>query len=247
VVARGTARAIGGLSPYMAGKTGTTEDAVDGWFVGFTNDVTVAVWVGYDNGDGKRRSLGSNATGARVSLPIFKPIIETIWADHIAPKAPLSGPSPDAQRMLVDMPIDYASGDLLNRPTPPPAQDNGGFAGLFGGNQPPPVQHSGGAFIEHFRRGPDGQVADTQYQLVSQADIYAMHQDQQPGDPNNPYGNNPYGYEQGGRAYFPNQGWQSAPPPQQPQRGLFGFPLFSQPAPAPTVRNPNTIWGQRYN
>src|ERR1700722_19981351 len=63
VVARGTARAIGGLSPYVAGKTGTTEDAVDGWFVGFTNDVTVAVWVGYDNGDGKRRSLGSNATG----------------------------------------------------------------------------------------------------------------------------------------------------------------------------------------
>ena len=54
VVARGTARAIGALSPYVAGKTGTTEDAVDGWFVGFTNDVTVAVWVGYDNGDGKK-------------------------------------------------------------------------------------------------------------------------------------------------------------------------------------------------
>jgi membrane peptidoglycan carboxypeptidase len=37
VVARGTARAISSLSPYVAGKTGTTEDAVDGWFVGFTN------------------------------------------------------------------------------------------------------------------------------------------------------------------------------------------------------------------
>jgi membrane carboxypeptidase/penicillin-binding protein len=48
VVARGTARAIDGLSPYVAGKTGTTEDAVDGWFVGFTNDVTIAVWVGCD-------------------------------------------------------------------------------------------------------------------------------------------------------------------------------------------------------
>ena len=63
VVARGTARAISQLSPYVAGKTGTTEDAVDGWFVGFTNDVTIAVWVGYDNGDGKRRSLGTSATG----------------------------------------------------------------------------------------------------------------------------------------------------------------------------------------
>src|SRR6516162_8233615 len=59
VVARGTARAIGDLSPFVAGKTGTTEDAVDGWFIGFTNDVTIAVWVGYDNSDGKRRSLGT--------------------------------------------------------------------------------------------------------------------------------------------------------------------------------------------
>ena len=114
VVARGTARAIGGLSPYVAGKTGTTEDAVDGWFVGFTNDVTIAVWVGYDNGDGKRRSLGSNATGARVALPIFKPILEAIWAEHIAPKAPLSGPSREVQRLLVDVPIDYTSGTPLN-------------------------------------------------------------------------------------------------------------------------------------
>ena len=86
VVARGTARAIGGLSPYVAGKTGTTEDAVDGWFIGFTNDVTIAVWVGYDNGDGKRRSLGSTETGARVALPIWEPIIQDIWAQHIAPK-----------------------------------------------------------------------------------------------------------------------------------------------------------------
>jgi penicillin-binding protein 1A len=71
VVARGTARAIGALSPYVAGKTGTTEDSVDGWFIGFTNDVTIAVWVGYDNGDGKRRSLGSTETGARLALPIL--------------------------------------------------------------------------------------------------------------------------------------------------------------------------------
>ncbi len=115
VVARGTARGIGGLSPYVAGKTGTTEDAVDGWFIGFTNDVTVAVWVGYDNGDGKRRSLGSSETGARVALPIFQPIIEAIWDDHIAPKAPLNGPSPEAKRELVDIPIDYMTGDRARR------------------------------------------------------------------------------------------------------------------------------------
>jgi penicillin-binding protein 1A len=147
VVARGTARAIGGLSPYVAGKTGTTEDAVDGWFVGFTNDVTIAVWVGYDNGDGKRRSLGTTATGAGVALPIFEPILQAIWAQGIAPKAPLNGPSPEAKRHLVDIPIDYYGGSRA-----------GGGAG---------------AFIEHFRVAADGKVNDTQYQLVSHGEAEA--------------------------------------------------------------------------
>jgi penicillin-binding protein 1A len=145
VVARGTARAIGALSPYVAGKTGTTEDAVDGWFVGFTNDVTVAVWVGYDNGDGKRRSLGTNATGARVALPIFQPILEAVWADGIAPKAPLNGPSHEAQLHLIDLPIDYASGNRI-----------------AGGGR--------GSFIEHFHLGADGRFNETQYQLIPQED-----------------------------------------------------------------------------
>jgi penicillin-binding protein 1A len=147
VVARGTARAIGALSPYVAGKTGTTEDAVDGWFIGFTNDVTIAVWVGYDNGNGKRRSLGATATGARVALPIFEPIIQAVWAEGIAPKTPLSGPSPEARRHLVDLPIDYVSG---NRVT--------GSRG----------------FVEHFRLEADGRVNETQYQLVPHADAEAL-------------------------------------------------------------------------
>jgi len=139
VVTRGTAHAISSLSPYVAGKTGTTEDAVDGWFVGFTNDVTIAVWVGYDNGNGKRRSLGSSETGANVALPIFEPIIEAIWAKQITPKTVLSGPSAEAESHLVDLPIDYESGDRVK------------------------ARHG---FIEHFRREPDGKLDDTQYRLV---------------------------------------------------------------------------------
>ena len=158
VVARGTARAIGALSPYVAGKTGTTEDAVDGWFVGFTNDVTIAVWVGYDNGDGKRRSLGGNATGARVALPIFEPIIQAVWAQGIAPKAPLNGPSPEAKRHLVDLPIDYMCGNRING----------------GGGQ---------AFVEHFRLEIDGQVNETQYQLVSREDPNASRNPEPETDP----------------------------------------------------------------
>jgi membrane carboxypeptidase/penicillin-binding protein len=134
VVARGTARAISALSPYVAGKTGTTEDSVDGWFIGFTNDVTIAVWVGYDNGDGKRRSLGTTETGARVALPIFEPIINAIWSENISPKAPLSGPSPEVQAHLIDLPIDYASGQRATR----------------------------GGFVEHFRLDANGKVEASQ-------------------------------------------------------------------------------------
>ena len=88
------------LAPYVAGKTGTTDSENDGWFVGFTNDVTVAVWVGYDNADGKRRTLGSGQTGASVAVPIFEPIIQAVWASY-APKVALNGPSPDLKRLLV--------------------------------------------------------------------------------------------------------------------------------------------------
>ena len=98
VLARGTARGIAHLAPYVAGKTGTTDDANDAWFVGFTNDVTVAVWVGYDNAK-KRRTLGGGATGGAVAVPIFEPIIRAVWADA-APKAKLEGPSPEAKQQL---------------------------------------------------------------------------------------------------------------------------------------------------
>jgi membrane peptidoglycan carboxypeptidase len=253
VVARGTARAIGGLSPYVAGKTGTTEDAVDGWFIGFTNDVTVAVWVGYDNGDGKRRSLGSNATGARVALPIFKPIIEAIWAEHIAPKAPLSGPSREVQRLLVDVPIDYASGTPLNAPANN-ANNGTGLGGLFGafaGNAQPPAPPPGGGFIEHFRRDADGKPEDTQYQIVSRDDAYAVRSD--PNADQGSYDNGPGGYGSDGRwttgrVYYPNQGWSPAPPPPPVARGLFQ-PWGGQngaPQPAPQ-RGPFSLWGGRYN
>jgi penicillin-binding protein 1A len=99
VLARGTARSIASLSPYVAGKTGTSDDENDAWFVGFTNDVTVAIWIGYDNADGKRRTLGSGATGGGVAVPIFEQVIQSVWA-NIAPKVTLAPPSAEAKRHL---------------------------------------------------------------------------------------------------------------------------------------------------
>jgi penicillin-binding protein 1A len=98
VVQRGTAARMAELAPYIAGKTGTTDEETDAWFVGFSNDVTIAVWVGYDNARG-RRTLGGGRTGASVAIPIFEPIMRAVWQHH-SPMIALAPPSPDAMRAL---------------------------------------------------------------------------------------------------------------------------------------------------
>jgi 1A family penicillin-binding protein len=99
VLQRGTARALAPLVPYAAGKTGTTEDENDTWFVGFTNQITVAVWVGYDNPGDTRRTLGEGATGASVAAPIFQSIVEAAWS-HGMSKTTLAQPSAEAKTEL---------------------------------------------------------------------------------------------------------------------------------------------------
>jgi membrane carboxypeptidase/penicillin-binding protein len=99
VLARGTAHSIAGLSAYVAGKTGTSDDENDAWFVGFTNDVTIAVWLGYDNADGKRRTLGHGGTGGSLAVPIFASVVDAAWM-HIAPRTVLAPPSAEAKIAL---------------------------------------------------------------------------------------------------------------------------------------------------
>jgi penicillin-binding protein 1A len=140
VLARGTARAISGLSPYVAGKTGTSDDENDAWFVGFTNDVTAAVWIGYDNADGKRRTLGGGSTGGGVAVPIFEPVIQAVWA-NVTPKIALAPPSPEAKRQLACKSIDLESGEAA-----------------AGGGRP---------ITECFRVDTKGKVVDTRFRLVS--------------------------------------------------------------------------------
>src|SRR5258706_4467557 len=96
VLARGTARSIAAFSPYVAGKTGTSDDENDAWFVGFTNDVTVAVWLGYDNADGTRRTLGGGSTGGGVAVPVFEAVIAAGWGG-IAPQQTPAAPSAAAR------------------------------------------------------------------------------------------------------------------------------------------------------
>ncbi len=72
VITDGTGAAAAGLGRPLAGKTGTTDDNTDAWFVGYSPDLVVGVWVGND----VKKSLGSRETGARAALPIWQTFME---------------------------------------------------------------------------------------------------------------------------------------------------------------------------
>jgi penicillin-binding protein 1A len=67
VVPHGTATAASRIKYSLAGKTGTTNDFTDVWFIGFSPSLTCGVWVGFD----QKKSLGKKETGARTALPIW--------------------------------------------------------------------------------------------------------------------------------------------------------------------------------
>jgi penicillin-binding protein 1A len=77
VVEDGTGRRVRELGRAVAGKTGTTNDHVDAWFVGYTPQVAAGVWVGYD----EIRSLGVNETGSRAAAPIFLEFMQQAHRD----------------------------------------------------------------------------------------------------------------------------------------------------------------------
>jgi penicillin-binding protein 1A len=67
VVAYGTGHDAKALGRVAAGKTGTTNDYIDAWFMGFTPHVVTGVWVGYDS----QKTMGNGETGAKAALPIW--------------------------------------------------------------------------------------------------------------------------------------------------------------------------------
>ncbi len=72
VTAHGTGAAASQLNHPVGGKTGTTSDYTDAWFLGFSPSITCGVWVGFDS----RESLGEKETGARAALPIWMTIMK---------------------------------------------------------------------------------------------------------------------------------------------------------------------------
>ncbi|MGC2604769.1 MAG: penicillin-binding transpeptidase domain-containing protein, partial [Silvibacterium sp.] len=84
VMHSGTAAAAASLNHPLGGKTGTTSDFTDAWFVGFSPSITCGVWTGYDN----RQSLGDKESGARVALPIWVDFMKTAIANKPDEKFP---------------------------------------------------------------------------------------------------------------------------------------------------------------
>ncbi len=95
VVQRGTATSAQRIGKPIAGKTGTTNDARDAWFVGFAPDLAVGVYVGFD----RPRNLGRQATGGSVALPIWTEFMAAALED--APATPFRTP-PGVRLVRID-------------------------------------------------------------------------------------------------------------------------------------------------
>ncbi len=77
VVDRGTATAVKKLNRPVAGKTGTTNDEMDAWFIGYTPEWVCGVWIGFD----QKRNIGHRETGGKAAAPIFVEFMEQFLAD----------------------------------------------------------------------------------------------------------------------------------------------------------------------
>src|SRR5690606_23642398 len=92
VVRRGTATTLAELGHPIAGKTGTTNDERDAWFIGYTPDLDVGLYLGYD----RPRPMGKGSTGSGLAVPIFKELMAEVLKD----KRPVNFRVPDGMTMI---------------------------------------------------------------------------------------------------------------------------------------------------
>jgi penicillin-binding protein 1A len=133
VVQRGTGAAANSLNWTLAGKTGTVDDYTDAWFIGFDPDITVGVWIGFDD---KRRSLGSAEQGSLTALPVWMEFMKAYLAARPAPAEPLDFQAPGN---IVFQAVERVTGTPVEGE--PPAMINESFiAGTQPGDLAPPPQ-----------------------------------------------------------------------------------------------------------
>lgn len=132
VVQRGTGYAAGaGFKHPIAGKTGTSQDFNDAWFVGFTADLVTAVWIGFDD----NTSLGDKETGGSVAAPIWKDFMTVA----LRTRPPLPFRMPEGMKMAA---WDSGSGRVTDAFKP--GQEPGASQGTIGGGEAPDDMASSG-------------------------------------------------------------------------------------------------------
>jgi penicillin-binding protein 1A len=109
VVQRGTAGSAAKLGWPLAGKTGTTDDYGDAWFIGFDPDITLGVWVGHD----ERKPIGHNETGGVAALPIWIEFMRT----YIETRDPANPPDFTPPGNIVFVPVNASSGAVADEGT----------------------------------------------------------------------------------------------------------------------------------
>ncbi len=136
VVQRGTATVVNELGFPLGGKTGTTNDYKDAWFIGFSPDLVVGVWAGFDT----PRDMGEGETGGRIAAPIFRDFMrEALWDTSPTPFR-----IPAGVRLVR---VDYSTGLLPNasstqtileafKPDTEPTRDVAASPFVFGGTDP---------------------------------------------------------------------------------------------------------------
>jgi len=113
VVQHGTAATAAQMKHALGGKTGTTNNYTDAWFVGFSPSITCGTWIGFDN----RQSLGDKETGAKAALPIWIDFMKVALADR--PNEAFS--TPNAPKKQIEVPADS---ETEAASTPPPAPED---------------------------------------------------------------------------------------------------------------------------
>jgi penicillin-binding protein 1A len=127
VVQHGTAAAASQMNHAFGGKTGTTNDYTDAWFIGFSPSITAGTWIGFDD----RRSLGEKETGARAALPIWMDFMKVAVADRPneqfsranAPKKKLEvAITPPDETVTPPAAAESSDDNVDTTPPPPPPQ-----------------------------------------------------------------------------------------------------------------------------
>jgi len=129
---RGTGAAAAAMASKwpLAGKTGTVDENTDAWFVGFDPDITVGVWIGYDD---KRKSLGTVEQGSLAALPMWMEFMQ----GYIEGRADKGDP-PDfeAPGNIVFLPVDQKTGNVASPGTPGAVTE-----AFIAGTQPGGISH----------------------------------------------------------------------------------------------------------